>query len=225
MSKTRVLLADDHALLREGLATILDGQPDFVTVGQAPDGLEALNMARELRPDLILMDVSMPVCDGLEATRRIKLEFPTVRIIMLSVADDSEKLFEAIRSGAQGYMLKSIRRDELLSLLRGAVRGEAVIPPALGGRMMEEFRRLSQQAPTEPPETEAMLSAREQEVLALVACGASNKEIAETLSISVHTVKSHMHRILTKLHLNSRDEVSAFARREGLVSPSSRAAK
>jgi DNA-binding NarL/FixJ family response regulator len=225
MGKTRVLLADDHSLLRDGLASILDSQPDFEVVGQARNGVEALIMARDLRPDLILMDVSMPVCDGLEATRQIKQDLPDVRIVMLSVSDDSEKLFEAIRSGAQGYMLKSIRREELLSLLRGAVRGEAVIPPALGGRMLEEFRRLSQRAPAALPEKVTMLSAREQEVLALVASGANNKEIAEQLSISIHTVKSHMHKILAKLHLNSREEVSDYARREGLAPPFSKAAR
>ncbi len=223
MSKIRVLLADDHPLFREGLAAILDSQPDFATVGEARDGVEALIKTRELRPDLIVMDVSMPVCDGVEATQQIKREFPDVTIVMLSVSDQIDKVFEAIRYGAQGYLLKSIRRDELLTLLRGAVRGEAAITPALGGRLLEEFRRIGTEAPTDPREKCVMLSMREQEVLVLAASGASNKEIAEKLFISVHTVRSHMRKILDKLQLNSRREASSFARRQGMVPRSPKA--
>ena len=157
MKKIRVLLADDHQLFREGLANILNAQPDFEVIGEASDGLEALVKARELEPDLILMDVGMPACNGLEATHRIKVEFPAVIIVMLTVRDEDEKLFEAVKSGAQGYLLKSIRSKDLLKLLRGAVRGEAAITPAMGGRMLEEFRRLSQQARSTPEdETEAL---------------------------------------------------------------------
>ena len=118
MSKTRVLLADDHSLFRDGLARILNSQIDFEVIGEATNGLEAIAEAQRLKPDLILMDVTMPVCDGLEATQRIKQEFPNVTIVMLTVNDESEKLFEAIRNGAQGYLLKSIRREEMLTLLR-----------------------------------------------------------------------------------------------------------
>ena len=220
MDKIRVLVADDHHLFREGLARILNSQPDFVTVGEAADGVEALIKARELQPDLILMDVGMPVCDGLEATRQIKQELPDVTIVMLTVRDDDEKLFQAIRNGAQGYLLKSIRREQMLALLRGAVEGEAAITPALGGRMLEEFRRIDKQEPRDSAEATAVLTAREQEVLVLVAAGASNKEIAEKLSISSHTVKSHISNILGKLRLSSRREAASFARREGLVPPS-----
>ena len=219
MSKIRVLLADDHHLFREGLANILNGQPDFEAVGEAKDGLEALIKARELRPDLILMDVGMPVCDGLEATQRIKQELPDVTIVMLTVRDEDDKLFEAIRNGAQGYLLKSIRRQEMLSLLRGAVRGEAAIPPVLGGRMLEEFRRIDRQKAEDAADKQAILTAREQEVLVLVAAGASNKQVAERLNLSIHTVKSHMRKILAKLQLTSRREAASFARREGLIPP------
>ena len=220
MNKIRVLIADDHHLFREGLSRILDSQADFVAVGEAADGVEALIKARELRPDLILMDVGMPVCNGLEATRQIKQELPDVTIVMLTVRDDDEKLFQAIRNGAQGYLLKSIRREQMLALLRGAVQGEAAITPALGGRMLEEFRRIDKQEPRDSAEATAVLTAREQEVLVLVAAGASNKEIAEKLSISSHTVKSHISNILSKLRLSSRREAASFARREGLVPPS-----
>jgi DNA-binding NarL/FixJ family response regulator len=217
VAKIRVLLADDHSLFREGLANILNTQPDFDVVGEASDGLEVLVKARELEPDLIVMDIGMPGCDGVEATRRIKEELPGVIVVMLTIRDEDEKLFEAIKSGAQGYLLKSIRSRDLVSLLRGAVQGEAAITPALGGRMLEEFRRLAQQEPRLSEEEMVSLTQREQDVLSLVAEGSSDKEIAEVLTISIHTVKSHMRNILAKLHLGHRHEAALFAVREGLI--------
>ncbi len=217
MSRIRVLLVDDHALFREGLANILAAQPDFEIVGEAEDGLEAVVKAEELRPDLILMDITMPGCDGIEATRRIKQRLPDVVVVMLTVRDEAEKLFEAIRAGAQGYLLKNVRAREMLDLLRGAMRGEAAITPTLAGLILEEFRRLSRVAlPTE--EAEAIsLTFREREVLALIAEGASDKEIAERLGISLYTVKSHVRNILAKLHVSSRYEAAHRARQQGLV--------
>jgi DNA-binding NarL/FixJ family response regulator len=216
MNKIRVLLADDHSLFREGLAGILRAQPDFEVIGEAADGLEAVVKARDLRPDLIVMDVCMPDCDGVEATQKIRRELDEVVIVMLTVRDEDEKLFEAIKSGAQGYLLKNIRSRELLNLLRGAVRGEAAITPALGARMLEEFRRLSQR--DIPPTDEAVyLTQREQDVLVLAAQGATDKEISEELSVSIHTVKSHMRNILAKLHLSHRHEAALYALREGLI--------
>jgi len=217
MAKVRVLLADDHSLFREGLANILNAQPDFEVVGEASDGLEVLVKARKLEPDLILMDVGMPGCDGVEATQRVKRVDPEVTIVMLTVDDDTDKLFEAVKSGAQGYLLKSIRSRELVTLLRGAVRGEAAITPSLGGRMLEEFRRLSTQADRLPPDDIASLTRREQEVLSLAAEGATDKEIAQTLTLSIHTVKSHIRNILSKLHLSHRHEAAQYALREGLI--------
>ena len=218
MSRTRILLADDHGLFREGLAGIISSQPDLLVVGEAGDGLEAIVKARELKPDLILMDIQMPGCDGLEATQKIKRELPDTVIVMLTVRDEEEKLFEAIKNGAQGYLLKNIRAHELLEMLRGAMRGEAAISPLLAGRMLEEFRRLSQQAPRdiEPDEID-MLTLREQEVLGLVAQGRSDKEIAGILSISLHTVKSHLRNILAKLQVNSRREAAWLAKNKGLL--------
>ena len=220
MKKIRVLLADDHALFREGLANILNAQPDFEVVGEAGDGLEVLVKAKELMPDLILMDINMPGCDGLEATQRIKEKLSSITIVMLTVRDEDEKLFQAIRSGAQGYLLKSIRSWELVNLLRGAVRGEAAITPALAGRMLEEFRQLGQhQARKSASDETVALTMREQSVLSLVAACATDKEIADELCISVHTVKSHMRNILAKLQLGRRHEAALFAMREGLISP------
>jgi len=219
MTLIRVLLVDDHQLFREGLTNILNNQPDFRVIAEASDGLEAQIKARRLKPDLILMDVSMPGCDGLEATLQIKAELPDTTIVMLTVRDENEKLFEAIRNGAQGYLLKSIRSAEMLQLLRGAVRGEAAITPALGGRMLEEFRRVSQRAADFPADYPVALTAREQEVLSLVAEGATNKEIAQQLHLSMHTVKSHMRKILAKLHLDRRHEAAYYAQRQGLIHP------
>ena len=217
MNKIRVLLADDHSLFREGLANILNAQPDFVVVGEAGDGLEVAVKARELVPDLIVMDITMPGCDGVEATQQIKKELPDVTIVMLTVRDEDEKLFEAIRNGAQGYLLKSIRSRDLVQMLRGAVQGEAAITPVLGGRMLEEFRRLGRQAHTFPDEETPALTQREQDVLSLVATGAGDKEIAQDLGISIHSVKSHMRNILAKLHLGQRHEAALYALREGLI--------
>lgn len=219
MTAIRVLLADDHQLFREGLATILDSQPDFEVVGEAGDGLEVLIKARELRPDLILMDVGMPGCDGLEATLRIKIELPAVTVVMLTVRDEDEKLFTAIKNGAQGYLLKSIRSRDLLHMLRGAVRGEAAINPIMGGRMLEEFRKLSKQPQSDLDEEAVALTQREQEVLGLVAVGHTDKEIAHELMLSVYTVKSHMRNVLSKLHQSHRHEAVLFAVRNGLIDP------
>jgi DNA-binding NarL/FixJ family response regulator len=219
MGKIRVLIADDHRLFREGLAYILNQQVDFEVIGEADDGLEALIKARELEPDLILMDVTMPGCDGLEATQRIKAELPDTTIVMLTVYDENEKLYEAIRNGAQGYLLKSIRSAEMLHLLRGAVSGEAAITAALAGRLLVEFRRVSQVAVDFPGDNPVALTAREQDVLSLVADGATNDEIAQQLHLSTHTVKSHMRKILAKLHLERRHDAASFAQRQGLIPP------
>jgi DNA-binding NarL/FixJ family response regulator len=219
MKKIRVLLADDHSLFREGLANILDTQADFEVVGEAADGLEVFVKAQELEPDLILMDITMPGCDGLEATQKIKAELSDVTIVMLTVRDEDEKLFNAIKNGAQGYILKSVRSTQLVSMLRGAMRGEAAITPTLGGRMLEEFRRMSQAPQPVSGESSIILTQREQEVLGLVAEGSSDKEIADTLSLSIHTVKSHMRNILAKLHLGQRYEAALYAVREGLIPP------
>jgi DNA-binding NarL/FixJ family response regulator len=216
MKKAQVLLVDDHSLFREGMVNILNGQPDFQVVGEASDGLEAIVKAKELSPDLILMDISMPGCDGLEATRKIMQAMPEVTIVMLTMRDEDEQLFEAIKHGAQGYLLKSIRSWDMIELLRGALAGNAAITQSLAGRMLEEFRRLSQRPPL-PDDNEVVLTRREQEVLVQVADGAADKEIAETLSLSIHTVKTHMRNILAKLHLSHRHEAALYAMREGLI--------
>ena len=216
----RILVVDDSASNRKVLVRSL--QKDYL-VTTAENGREGVELNREQPFDLILMDLNMPGCDGLEATHWIKQRFPDVTIVMLTVRDEDEKLFQAIRSGAQGYLLKSIRSWELVNLLRGAVRGEAAITPILAGRMLEEFRRLSQRPHTAPingSET-VTLTTREQDVLGLVAASATDKEIANQLSISIHTVKTHMRNILAKLQLSHRRDAALFAMREGLIAPPS----
>ena len=211
-----MLIADDHALFRRGVASLLAAQSDFEVVGEAEDGLHALDMARELMPDLILMDISMPGVDGLEATRRIKAEMPYVRIVILTASDGDRHLFDAVKAGAQGYLLKKIEPQSLYSTLRGALHGEAAVSGIMAARLLEEFARQARQLGTAPSPA-ASLTAREKEVLELVARGRSNKEIASALGNAENTVKNQLKNILEKLHLQNRVQAAMFAVREGLA--------
>jgi DNA-binding NarL/FixJ family response regulator len=218
LTRSRILLADDHDLFREGLAGLINVQPDLLVAGQASDGLEALTLARDLRPDLIVMDIKMPVCDGLEATRLVRSEWPEARILILTIHDEDEKLFEAIKAGACGYLLKNTSSTEFLSGVRGALSGEAPLPPKLAKRLLDEFSRLAnrpthQTASAESPD----LTPREREVLQQIADGASDKAIAQTLSLSLHTVKTHVRSILGKLHAVNRREAAKLAAKQGWV--------
>lgn len=215
MKQIRVLLADDHALFREGLAGIIASQPDMEVAGEANDGLEAVVKARELKPDLILMDVQMPGMDGVEAARQIKLALPDTIIVMLTVRGDDEILFEALQHGAQGYLLKEIRSQDLLEMLRGAKRGEAALSPSLAGRVLAEFRRMSKYGAA--TESDSGLTEREHQVLSEVSQGATDKEIAEALTISLNTVKTHIRNILSKLHVTTRREAAKMAKTKGLM--------
>jgi DNA-binding NarL/FixJ family response regulator len=216
MERVRVLLADDHALFREGLAGIISAQPDMQVVGEANDGLEAFVKAQELQPDLILMDVQMPGMDGIEAVKQIKQVLPETIIVMLTVRGDDDMLFEALKNGAQGYLLKEIRSQALLEMLRGALRGEAAISPNLAGRVLSEFRRLSKGGVHEK-EDDSGLTEREQQVLVQASNGATDKEIAVTLNISLNTVKTHMRNILSKLHVSTRREATRAAKAKGIL--------
>ena len=207
MEPLRILLVDDHLLFRKGLAQLLDAQPDFEVVGEATDGLEAVEQAHQLRPDLALMDIRMPNCDGFEATRRIKAQMPEVLVVMLTVSEDERDLTKAIRYGADGYLLKDLMPETLFQQLRGLRSGEAPISRAMTGKM---FRQLAQQnRPIAEPEATTTLSARECEDLALIVEGESNQGIAEELGIARNTVKNHLRSILAKLGVRNRAQAAA----------------
>ena len=223
MEPIRVLLVDDHVLFRQGLASLIGPVRDMEVVGEAGDGREALERTRELMPDLILMDIHMPGWDGLKATQLIKEEMPYVKIVMLTVSDDDEDIFQAIKQGAEGYLLKDIKPEKLFKLIRGVYKGEAPISRLAAARILDEFTRSAQQE-TRVSSPGDSLTPREREVLQLVAQGATNKEIASQLFIAENTVKNHLRNILAKLHLQNRVQAAAYALREELIeAPSSEA--
>ncbi len=216
MEAMRILLVDDHALFRSGVAGLLRQQPGFQVVGEAEDGAEALERAKELMPDLILMDVYMPGMGGLEATRRIKEVLPYVKIVMLTVSEEDKDVFDAVKAGAHGYLVKKIEPEALFRTLRGVFRGQAPISRATAAKILAEFARQARRGPGDAS-PEGRLSPREQEVLELLTKGASNKEIAASLGISNNTVKNHLKNILEKLHLQNRVQAAAYALRGGLA--------
>ena len=208
MAAVRVLLADDHALFRDGLASLLTAW-DMEVVGQAGDGQEALEKVRALRPDLVLMDIHMPRLNGLEATRIIKAERPDTKVVMVTVSDAEENLFEAIKSGAEGYILKNVPGEEFAQLLSNLARGEPAMSAGLARRLLTEFAHGKSAARVQEGEEE--LTAREREVLQEVAEGRTNREVGGVLFVSEETVKYHLKNIMQKLHLRNRAEVVAWA--------------
>ncbi len=210
----RVMLVDDHALVRNGIASLLVANGVEV-VGEASDGLEALEKVQQLKPDVILMDIMMPRCNGLEATRLIKAEMPDVKIIILTVSDDDDDLFEAIKNGAEGYLLKDIRGEEFLSLLSGVTRGEAAMSSLMATKIIDEFARQSQKK-SKRSSSESELTERELDVLRLVSSGHLNKEIASVLHVSANTVKYHLRNIMDKLHLRNRAGLASYATSKGI---------
>lgn len=210
----RILLVDDQPLVRDGIASLLRSH-GFDVVGEADDGEAGVRKVRALGPDVVLMDIKMPGMGGLEATRRIKAEMPDVKVVMLTVSDDEQDLFEAIKAGAHGYLLKNLRAADLFDALRGLQRGEAPLSRRLAGKLLAEFRRYAEQGP--PASPEADLTPRERDVLAQVARGATNKEVAAALRISENTVKFHMKHILEKLHLRNRSHLAAWAAEHGIA--------
>ncbi len=208
---TKVLVVDDHLLSRKGIASILSAHPMFEIVGEATDGLEAIEKAKALMPDLILMDIKMPNGSGLDATRRIKEEMPYVIIVILSVSDDVQDFFEAIKFGAQGYLLKNMEPEYWLDYLISIVQGEAPISRVLASKILQEFSLSKDDL------IDHKLSEREKEVVQLVSQGLSNKDIGAKLYISESTVKNHLRNILAKLHLQNRVQLVAFAYKNGQV--------
>ncbi len=214
LNDMKVLLVDDHALFRAGLATLLKSW-GVQKVSQASNGEEAIVMAREFKPDLIFMDINMPKPNGLESTRIIKTESPDTKIIILTASDDDHDLFEAIKSGAEGYLLKNLREEEFADFMNRIDHGEPVMSPLLAKKLLQEFTRLKEDE--HRAEVEVGLTQREREVLEELAQGNTNKEIALALHISENTVNYHVKNILSKLHLRNRSQVVAWAMEHGVI--------
>ena len=211
----RILIADDHALFRESLRGLLTSG-GFEVVGEASEGRDAFELARRLQPDIVLMDLDMPGLDGLTATRLISAEMPGVKVVVLTGSDDDANLFEAIKSGAQGYLLKNLASREFFTLLEGVDRGEPALSPIVARKLLQELARPAQPAP--PSQDPDALTERETDVLELLVSGVTeNRKMAKHLGLSENTVKFHVRNILDKLHLHNRAQVVGFALRHGIV--------
>jgi two-component system nitrate/nitrite response regulator NarL len=218
--KLRVLLVDDQPLFRRALATLISAQFDMTVVGEGENGRDALEKVRALHPDLVVMDVNMPVASGVDGVNAIRSAGFVTPIVMLTVSEDDDDLFESIKAGANGYLLKNVRPEQLFEDLRGVMRGEAPIAPAVASKLLEALRtggippRGGQAA---APASDQILTRRESEILQLVSSGLSNKEIANELTITEGTVKNHVHNALEKLHLTNRVQAAAYAVRQGFA--------
>ncbi|MBM3499694.1 MAG: response regulator transcription factor [Armatimonadetes bacterium] len=218
MPKIRLLIAEDETLVRYALAELLNAEPDLEVVGEAPNGEAAVVAARDRQPDVVLMDINMPKLDGIEATRQILQELPQCAVVMLTVLDGDDSVFEAVKAGAKGYVLKHASAEELLAAVRAAARGEGFLGPTLVGRVLDEFARISRLRAA-AKEVFAELTRRELEVLELLSRGMRNREIAGALYLSEKTVKNHISSVLAKLHVNDRTEAALLAAKHGLADP------
>lgn len=207
---TKILLADDHVLVRQGFKMILSAQPDLQIVGEASNGREALELAEKLQPDLVIMDVTMPELNGIEATRRLADVAPRARVLALSMHKDAVYVREILRAGARGYLLKDSADADLIAAVRSIAKGEAWLSPAVSDAVLTDYRRHV----TDPLD---LLTSREREVLQMIAEGKTNKEIATSLNLSVYTVEAHRGRVMEKLNLHSTGELVRFALRAGLI--------
>lgn len=212
MSPIRVLLADDQDLFREGLHTLLSVQPEIEVVDEAKNGEQAVAIAVRLQPDVVLMDVQMPILDGVAATRQLKRKLPNCHVIMLTTFDDDEYVFEGLRAGALGYLLKDTSSENLLNAIRAAARGESFLQPSVAAKVVSEFARLANSAPAPSTNEVEPLTARERDILRLMVEGLSNREIADELVITEGTVKNHVTNILSKLGVHSRTQAALKAK-------------
>ena len=216
----RVLIADDQALFRRGLYVVLGTEENIEVIAEAEDGEQAISKAEEMAPDVVLMDVRMPRVNGIEAAQRIREMLPSTKILMLTVSDEEDDLYEAIKAGANGYLLKEISVEEVATAIRSVVQGQSLISPSMASKLLNEFNSLARQAAEKKEQLPApVLTARELEVLKLVARGMSNRDVADQLYISENTVKNHVRNILEKLHLHSRMEAVMYAVRKRLLDP------
>jgi len=211
----RVLVVDDHTLVREGMRLLLESAPYIEVVGEAGDGLEALEKVRQLKPDIVLMDVAMPRLGGIEATKRIKQEFPSVQVLALTIHDNEEYLFQMLQAGACGYVLKKARPEELIAALEAAERGEVYLSPGMAKSLVEDY--LKRVEAGEEEDSYHRLTDREREILKLIAEGYTNPEIARMLHLSVKTVQAHRAHIMEKLNLHRPAELIKYAIRKGLI--------
>ncbi len=210
--KIRVLLADDHVVLREATAELVDHQPDMVVVGQAGTGEDTVRLVRQLRPDVVVMDIAMPRGNGLEATRHIVSELPSTRVLVLTAHEDRDHVILLLEAGAIGYLPKTVGLNELLDAIRSASRGESVLPPTIASVVVRHLAGEAEQTP------KSALTAREMEVLRLVSQGLSNYQVAHRLGLSVRTIEAHLTHIYNKLGVGSRTEAALLAQREGWLS-------
>jgi two-component system response regulator NreC len=209
----RVLIADDHTIVRSGVNLLLSSEPDIQVVGEATDGISAVELAQQFKPDVVLMDIGMPGMDGFEATRRIRAQVPEAKVLVLTMHRSDEYFFQMLEAGALGYVLKGAETGELISAVRAVARGEVFLYPSMARRLVQQFLR---QAGADPPQR-PRLTPREKQILNLVAEGYSNKEIAERLVVSPSTVHSHRTNLMQKLGLSTRHELVQYARRQGLI--------
>ena len=218
MDPIKVLVVDDHTLFRRGIATVLSSQENLEVVGEALDGLEAIEKAKKIVPDVIVMDLNMPHCTGLEATQALQTEMPQINILVLTVSDKESDLFAAMKFGAKGYLLKNTEPEELVHAIFHIARGGVIVSPLMATKLLNEFKDLTAGVERESAkEIESNLSPREEEVLQQLSQGATNKEIADSLFISENTVKTHLRNIMDKLHLANRSQAATYAVRRGLV--------
>jgi len=214
VDKIRILLADDHTLVRSGIRSLLEDEPGLSVIGEAEDGRKAVGMACQLKPDVVIMDIAMPLLNGLEATRQIKMQCPEVKVLILSMHDNEEYIRQVLEAGAMGYILKDAAARELISAVQSVYRGEAVLSPAVTRLVIEDYLRWGG---TRPQEEADSLSPREREVLQLIAEGYTNKQIAEILSISIKTVQAHRNSLMGKLDLHDRGELIKYAIQKKII--------
>ena len=214
MDKIRILLADDHTILRSGIRSLLEDEPGLSVIGEAEDGRTAVNMACQLKPDVVIMDIAMPLLNGLEATRQIKVQCPGVKVLILSMHDNEEYIRQVLEAGAMGYILKDAAARELINAIQSVYRGEAVLSPAVTRLVIEDYLRWGGARPQSEIDN---LSPREREVLQLIAEGYTNKQIAEILSISIKTVQAHRNSLMQKLDLHDRGELIKYAIQKKII--------
>jgi len=211
MSNIRVLLCDDHTLFRQGIKKLLELEEDITVVGEANNGLEMLEMLKKAGPDIVLMDIGMPKMDGVTATYKIKKLLPSVDIVILTVYEDEPHIFQAIKAGAMGYLLKDVSVDDLLEAIRRVSKGEALIQPVIATKVLKEFAMVDKRKIKEGDKFYSGLTEREKEILRLIALGGTNKEIAKKLGITEKTVKNHISNIFQTLHVNNRTQAAIYA--------------